>query len=263
MTRHHRWTLRLACAALAPSLLLTTAARTQDPGAAQLDGLLAQLQRAGGESWKARGDAMQAAVKKAAARAAALRSDAKGREQAAGAETAAGKAILAELAKLDQLRGLVIALSFVDPAGGGEKASPQGELERTLAALRKTPADAWKARSDAMRSQASAHDKRAAALRDEHKKLLKDAAAADAEAKALDAEGKKLQQLQQLVASLQLKVLAKAAPAAKPAAKQPLPTGSGASGCVPRPTLPASSNPSSRRFCSTVLAQTFFGETSP
>ena len=49
------WTLRLACAALAPSLLLTTAARTQDPGAAQLDGLLAQLQRAGGESWRARG----------------------------------------------------------------------------------------------------------------------------------------------------------------------------------------------------------------
>ena len=222
MTRHLRWTLRLACAALAPSLLLTTAARTQDPGAPPLDALLAQLQRAGGESWKARGAAMQAAVKKAAARAAALRGDAKEREQAAGAETAAGKAILAELAKLEQLRGLVVALSFVDPAGGsGEKAAPQGELERTLAALRQTPANAWKARSEAMRSQASAHDKRAAALRDEHKKLLADATAADAEAKALEAEGKKLQQLQQLVSSLQLKVLAKAAPAAKPAPTKP------------------------------------------
>lgn len=220
MTRTQGWKLRVACAALAPALLLTPDVRAQKAPQGDLDTLLAQLKGADSKTWSARSAAMTAAAKKARDDAAALRKQAGERDRAAAAEAAASKRLLGEIQKLEQLRAALAALTFADPAGTGEaKKSPQGQLEIALMGLRKLPKAAWDARGGAMRAKAGSHDKQKAALQQQSKQLVANAATKDAEAKALDAEQKKLQQLQKLVASLEIQVLAKTAP--KPAAEKP------------------------------------------
>ncbi len=218
MICNQRWKLRVACAALGPALLLAPTATAQAPGPGDLDAMLANLQKADGKAWQARGAAMQAAAKAARAEAAALRKQAGEREKAAAGEDAAAKRLVGEQQKLEQLRGIVAALSFADPAGKAEKQDDQGRLELALLGLRELPKAAWDARSGAMRAKSDAHGKRAAALRTEAKQLTAEAGAKDGAAKALDAELQKLQQLQKLVGSIEMKVLASAAPPAQPAA---------------------------------------------
>ena len=118
MTRTRGWRLRAACAALTPTLLLAPCANAQSPDPAKLDALLTQLKGADGATWKARAAAMDAAGKAAAARGGKLRAQAAARDKAAAAEDAASKALADELTRLEQLRGLIAALRFVDPAGG-------------------------------------------------------------------------------------------------------------------------------------------------
>ena len=112
MIRNQRWKLRVACAALGPTLLLAPAATAQEPPPGDLDAMLANLQKADNKAWQARGAAMQAAAKAARAEAAALRKQAGEREKAAAGEDAAAKRLVGEQQKLEQLRGIVAALSF-------------------------------------------------------------------------------------------------------------------------------------------------------
>ena len=60
MIRNQRWKLRVACAALGPTLLLAPAATAQEPPPGDLDAMLANLQKADNKAWQARGAAMQA-----------------------------------------------------------------------------------------------------------------------------------------------------------------------------------------------------------
>lgn len=229
MTRPSRTTLRLACAAL----LLAHTAHAQGQAPKDLDRLLEQLQKADSATWTARGAAMTDAAGKARAAAAKLKQQAAQRAQAATTEDRAASSLKAEIQKLEQLRGIIVALSFVDPAGKkGAKQTVQGALEKTIAEMRKLPKAAWAARSDAMRSAVASHSKRAAALRAEHQQLLKRASAAAEDGTRLDAEAKKLVQLRQLVGSIEMGLLAKAAPA-KP---KPAPTKKPAAKPKPKPT---------------------------
>ena len=153
--------LRIASVAL----LLSPGALSQSPAPAKLDRLLSELQQASGETWKARDAAVKAAIDGARAAAKKLHQQAKQREQAASEQALAAKGVKAELQKLEQLRGLVAALSFVDPIHKqGEARSPRGTLEATIAAMRTLPKAAWDARAAVMREAADAHDARAAAL---------------------------------------------------------------------------------------------------
>ena len=132
--------LRIASVAL----LLSPGALSQSPAPAKLDRLLSELQQASGETWKARDAAVKAAIDEARAATKKLHQQAKQREQAASEQALAAKGVKAELKKLEQLRGLVAALSFVDPIHQKEKArSPRGTLEATIAAMRKLPKAAW------------------------------------------------------------------------------------------------------------------------
>jgi len=193
----------------------------------QLDTLLQQLHKTDSKAWQQRKSAMAASAKGLREASAILKKGAQQKNAAAANEQQFAKNLTEEIDKLGTVRKTLKQLTFVDKSKAGtDTKTAQGKLQTAIAALSKLPVAAWDARIKTMQAKVKKHTDAAARLTKEGKTLVAQASAKDQSAKTLDGEVKKLLELQKLVATLDVKMLAPAKPAIavakKPVKKKPM-----------------------------------------
>lgn len=204
------------------ALLLCASVLSQDgakDAGTDLDRLLAQLKATDGDAWRQRAAAIDTAVAGAKHEAEQLQKDAAKLAEAAAAERAAAAALTSEAERLGELRKILGALRFRDPAAKADPAPPASRLDAVLQQLCTLPDEAWKARADAMAARRTAHEKQAVEHDAASKKRTADAGQALARAKALEQEKGRLAQLEKLLGGLNVELLAAAKPAGGKAEK--------------------------------------------